>query len=159
MGTYNQLIKKYRLKTFSFKKRNKKTPALKKTIRTVFGRGILNTYVISKGSNPQKAGKCKKIYILTPKKPNSAQRKVAKVELSNGKLVSCYISGSSQTHGMDANARVLIRGGRVQDLPGVHYKIIRGKLDCKPDFLKANARSKYGVKRGKTNRELNWKYK
>ena len=129
---------------------------VKKTIRTVYGRGILSTYAVTRQPNPQKAGKCRKIYILTPKKPNSAQRKVARVELSNKKLISCYIPGRSQTHGMDPNARVLIRGGRVPDLPGIHYKITRGKMDCKPDISKSNGRSKYGVKRGKTIFQDDW---
>ena len=159
MATVNQLKYRHKQSKNYQKKRNVKTPALKKTIRTLYGRGILNTYQVTKQPNPQKAGKCRKVYILTPKKPNSAQRKVAKVELTNKKFISCYIAGRSITHGMDPNARVLIRGGRVPDLPGIHYKIIRGKIDCKPDISKSNGRSKYGVRRGQTIYNDDWNQK
>jgi len=95
--------------------------------------------------NPQTKGTCIKIYTRTPKKPNSALRKVAKLKLSNKKKVEAYIPGIGHT--LHQYSVVLMRGGRVQDLPGVKYHLIRGKYDFKSDTLRKNSRSKYGTKK------------
>jgi small subunit ribosomal protein S12 len=122
MLTINQLCRK----NVRYKKLFKnKTPALKK--------------------KPQVKGTCIKIYTRTPKKPNSALRKVAKVQLSTGKRVECYIPGEG--HSLQNYASVLIRGGRVPDLPGVKYHIIRGKYDLKGVKNRKSSRSKYGLKK------------
>ena len=96
---------------------------------------------------PHKRGVCLKVFIRTPKKPNSAQRKVAKVRLSNGRRITAYISGEG--HSLQEHSIVLIRGGRTQDLPGVQYKIIRGKFDLLGVVGRKSSRSKYGVKKNK----------
>jgi small subunit ribosomal protein S12 len=93
---------------------------------------------------PQKKGVCLKVYILPPKKPHSAKRKVARIGLSTRKQVICYIPGEG--HNLQQHAMVLIRGGRVRDLPGVKYKMIRGKYDLHGIVKRQNARSKYGTK-------------
>jgi small subunit ribosomal protein S12 len=122
MATLNQLC----LNNLRKKKIYKlKTPALKK--------------------KPQVKGICIKIYNRTPKKPNSALRKVAKVKLSTGKKVECYIPGEG--HNLQQYSVVLIRGGRVPDLPGVKYHIIRGKYDLNGVKNRKTSRSKYGVKK------------
>ncbi|MGX7576977.1 30S ribosomal protein S12 [Candidatus Vidania fulgoroideorum] len=95
--------------------------------------------------SPQKKGVCLKVYTTTPKKPNSALRKVAKVKLSNGKEVICYIPGEG--HELQEHSIVLIRGGRVRDLPGVKYHLIRGKFDLCGVLNRKSSRSKYGVKK------------
>nr|YP_008475341.1 ribosomal protein S12 [Achlya hypogyna]YP_008475370.1 ribosomal protein S12 [Achlya hypogyna]AGS55488.1 ribosomal protein S12 [Achlya hypogyna]AGS55489.1 ribosomal protein S12 [Achlya hypogyna] len=125
MTTINQLFlqKQKRLK----KKKINKSPALQKC--------------------PQKKGVCTKVYIKTPKKPNSALRKVAKVKLTNEHSVICYIPGIGHT--LQEHSVVLIRGGRVQDLPGVKYHIIRGKYDLTGVLTRKTSRSKYGTKRPK----------
>jgi small subunit ribosomal protein S12 len=120
--TTNQLCKKKKRKIKIFRS---KTPDLKK--------------------NPQSKGVCIKIFNRTPKKPNSALRKVAKVKLSNGKKVECYIPGEGHT--LQQYSIVLVRGGRVPDLPGVKYHLIRGVFDFKGVKDRKNARSKYGVKK------------
>ena len=97
--------------------------------------------------SPQKRGVCVKVYTTTPKKPNSALRKVAKVRLGNGYEVVCYIPGEG--HNLQEHSVVLVRGGRVQDLPGVRYKIIRGALDTQGVKDRKHARSRYGAKRAK----------
>jgi small subunit ribosomal protein S12 len=97
--------------------------------------------------NPQIKGVCVKIFTRTPKKPNSALRKVSKVKLPNGKKIECYIPGEG--HNLQAFSVVLIRGGRVQDLPGVKYHLIRGALDFKGVKSRKTSRSKYGVKKTK----------
>lgn len=94
---------------------------------------------------PQKRGVCVRVYTTTPKKPNSALRKVARVRLSNGKEVISYIPGEG--HNLQEHSLVLIRGGRVKDLPGVRYHIIRGTLDCGGVNNRKQGRSKYGTKR------------
>jgi small subunit ribosomal protein S12 len=99
------------------------------------------------GSNPQKRGVCTRVYTTTPKKPNSALRKVARVRLTNGIEVSAYIPGEG--HNLQEHSIVLIRGGRVKDLPGVRYHIIRGTLDTAGVTDRKQARSKYGAKRPK----------
>ena len=124
MPTINQLIRKPRSKVI---KRNK-VPALK--------------------SCPQKRGVCLRVYTTTPKKPNSALRKVARVKLTNGQEVTSYIPGEG--HNLQEHSVVLIRGGRVKDLPGVRYHIIRGTLDTQGLEKRRQRRSKYGAKRPKS---------
>ena len=99
------------------------------------------------GSSPQKRGVCTRVYTTTPKKPNSALRKVAKVRLTNGHEVISYIGGEG--HNLQEHSVVLIRGGRVKDLPGVRYHIIRGVLDTQGVADRRQRRSKYGAKRPK----------
>ena len=123
MPTINQLIKKRRVKPGL---RNK-VPALERS--------------------PQKRGVCTKVYTTTPKKPNSALRKVARVRLSNGHEVTCYIPGEG--HNLQEHSVVLIRGGRVKDLPGVRYHILRGNLDTQGVAERKQQRSKYGTKKPK----------
>jgi len=96
---------------------------------------------------PQRRGVCTRVYTTTPKKPNSAMRKVARVRLTNGKEVNAYIPGEG--HNLQEHSIVLIRGGRVKDLPGVRYHIIRGALDTAGVKDRKQARSKYGAKRPK----------
>ena len=123
MPTINQLVRKSREKV---SKRNK-VPALK--------------------ACPQKRGVCLRVYTTTPKKPNSALRKVARVKLTNGQEVTAYIPGEG--HNLQEHSVVLIRGGRVKDLPGVRYHIIRGTLDTQGLEKRRQRRSKYGAKRPK----------
>ncbi len=96
---------------------------------------------------PQKRGVCVRVYTTTPKKPNSALRKVARVRLSNGREVSAYIGGEG--HNLQEHSIVLVRGGRVRDLPGVRYHVVRGALDCLGVDDRNKGRSKYGAKRSK----------
>jgi small subunit ribosomal protein S12 len=96
---------------------------------------------------PQKRGVCTRVYTTTPKKPNSALRKVAKVRLTNGYEVVSYIPGEG--HNLQEHSVVLIRGGRVKDLPGVRYHTVRGSLDCAGVTARKQSRSKYGAKRPK----------
>ncbi|GAA4811409.1 30S ribosomal protein S12 [Marinicella pacifica] len=96
---------------------------------------------------PQKRGVCARVYTTTPKKPNSALRKVARVRLTNGYEVTCYIGGEG--HNLQEHSIVLIRGGRVKDLPGVRYHIVRGALDTAGVSERRQGRSKYGAKRPK----------
>lgn len=96
---------------------------------------------------PQKRGVCTLVRTMTPKKPNSALRKVARVRLSNGKEVTVYIPGID--HNLQEHSVVLVRGGRVRDLPGVRYHIVRGTLDALGVDARKQSRSKYGTKRGK----------
>ena len=97
--------------------------------------------------NPQKRGVCTRVYATTPKKPNSALRKVARVRLTNGIEVTSYIPGEG--HNLQEHSSVLVRGGRVKDLPGVRYHIIRGTLDAQGVSARRQGRSKYGAKRPK----------
>jgi len=99
------------------------------------------------GGNPQKRGVCTRVYTTTPKKPNSALRKVARVRLTNGMEVTAYIPGEG--HNLQEHSIVLIRGGRVKDLPGVRYHIIRGTLDTAGVAERKQGRSKYGAKKAK----------
>lgn len=94
---------------------------------------------------PQKRGVCLQVKTVTPKKPNSALRKVARVRLSNGKEITAYIGGEG--HNLQEHSIVLVRGGRVRDLPGVRYHVVRGTLDCLGVDARKKGRSKYGVKR------------
>ncbi len=96
---------------------------------------------------PQRRGVCLQVRTVTPKKPNSALRKVARVRLSNGKEVTAYIGGEG--HNLQEHSIVLVRGGRVRDLPGVRYHVVRGSHDCLGVDGRQQGRSKYGVKRGK----------
>lgn len=98
-------------------------------------------------ASPQKRGVCLQVRTVTPKKPNSALRKVARVRLSNGKEITAYIGGEG--HNLQEHSIVLVRGGRVRDLPGVRYHIVRGSLDCLGVEGRKQARSKYGAKKGK----------
>ena len=97
--------------------------------------------------NPQKRGVCTRVFTTTPKKPNSALRKVARVRLVNGIEVTAYIPGEG--HNLQEHSMVLIRGGRVKDLPGVRYKVIRAALDCAAVDNRKQARSRYGAKKEK----------
>lgn len=119
-------------------KRKLKTPALKSTFN-VFKRKSVKVF------SPLKRGVCLKVTTVTPKKPNSALRKVARVRLTNGEEVSAYIPGEG--HNLQEHSVVLIRGGRVKDLPGVRYHIIRGKLDTTGVEKRRQGRSLYGAKR------------
>ena len=123
MPTINQLIRKGR----DAVKKKTKSPALQ--------------------SNPQKRGVCTRVYTTTPKKPNSALRKVARVRLTNGYEVTAYIGGEG--HNLQEHSIVLIRGGRVKDLPGVRYHVVRGTLDTSGVTERRQGRSKYGAKRPK----------
>jgi len=123
MPTINQLIRQGRKDVVA----KDKAPALK--------------------SNPQKRGVCTRVYTTTPKKPNSALRKVARVRLTNGFEVTAYIPGEG--HNLQEHSIVLIRGGRVKDLPGVRYHIVRGTLDSAGVNDRRKSRSKYGAKRPK----------
>jgi small subunit ribosomal protein S12 len=99
------------------------------------------------GGNPQKRGVCTRVYTTTPKKPNSALRKVARVRLTHGVEVTAYIPGEG--HNLQEHSIVMIRGGRVKDLPGVRYHIIRGTLDTAGVSERKQGRSKYGAKKAK----------
>lgn len=141
MPTTNQLIRKGRTKQIT----KTKAPAICKNW-SPRKNSLVNA------SNPFKRGVCTKVYTMTPKKPNSATRKVAKVRLSNKMEVLAYIPGMA--HNLQEHSVVLIRGGRVKDLPGVRYHIIRGKLDAagvgkSPKFghMRNRGRSKYGTKK------------
>lgn len=136
MPTINQLIKKKRTKTGE----KSKSPAL-----GFYFNNILNRPVYS--VSPFKRGVCLKVFTTTPKKPNSALRKVARVRLSNGSEVTAYIPGVG--HNLQEHSVVVIRGGRVKDLPGVRYHIVRGVLDTTGVEGRKQERSKYGVKRPK----------
>ena len=137
MPTIQQLIRKPRI----HKLRKSKSPALMQ-IRNNLER--INLPLAS----PQKRGVCTKVYTMTPKKPNSALRKVAKVRLTNGYEVIAYIGGEG--HNLQEHSIVLIRGGRVKDLPGVRYHIVRGKLDTLGVDGRKRSRSKYGAKNKKS---------
>lgn len=98
-------------------------------------------------NNSQKKGVCVQIFVVKPKKPNSAKRKVARVKLSSGKTLQAYVMGEG--HNLQEHSVVLVRGGRAQDLPGVKYKLVRGALDFGGVVGRVNARSRYGVKKPK----------
>ena len=102
---------------------------------------------IALNKSPQKRGVCTRVYTTTPKKPNSAMRKVARVRLTNGKEVNAYIPGEG--HNLQEHSIVLVRGGRVKDLPGVRYHILRGNLDTQGVANRKKRRSLYGTKKGK----------
>ena len=106
---------------------------------------VTKSKVPALGRSPQKRGVCTRVYTTTPKKPNSALRKVARVRLTNGVEVGAYIPGEG--HNLQEHSVVLVRGGRVRDLPGFRYKVIRGGLDSAGVSERRQARSKYGAKR------------
>ena len=101
---------------------------------------------------PQRRGLCKRVFTVTPKKPNSALRKVAKIELPTKKEIIVYIPG--EKHNLQEHSVVLIRGGRVKDLPGIKYKVIRGVLDCEGVIGRKQGRSKYGAKKNKKDLKI-----
>ncbi|KKU86843.1 MAG: 30S ribosomal protein S12 [Candidatus Wildermuthbacteria bacterium RIFCSPHIGHO2_01_FULL_47_27] len=136
MPTIHQLIKNER------KKASKKT----KAPAMAFGFNLLKNRP-KEYSAPFKRGVCLKVFTITPKKPNSALRKVARVRLTNGMEVTAYIPGEG--HNLQEHAIVMIRGGKVKDLPGVRYHIVRGVLDTGGVEGRKQGRSKYGMKRGK----------
>ena len=136
MPTFNQLVKKGRATA----EKKSTAPALLKGFNTI-------KKSPTDQDSPQKRGVCTAVKTSTPKKPNSALRKIARVRLSNGIEVSAYIPGMG--HNLQEHSVVLIRGGRVKDLPGVRYHIIRGTLDTAGVAKRNQARSKYGAKRPK----------
>jgi len=136
MPTVNQLIRKPRKKPTT----KVKAPALKYAYNAFKRRPVDN-------KAPQKRGVCLKVYTVTPKKPNSALRKVARVRLSNGHEVTAYIGGEGHT--LQEHSVVLVRGGRVKDLPGVRYHIVRGKFDTTGVDARRQGRSHYGAKKPK----------
>ena len=138
MPTINQLVRSGR-KT---KHQKSKSPALQYTLNSEKQRRTRQP----KGA-PQKRGVCTIVRTMTPKKPNSALRKIARVRLSNGMEVTAYIPGEG--HQLQEHSVVLVRGGRVKDLPGVRYHIVRGTLDTTGVADRKRGRSKYGAKRGK----------
>jgi len=118
------------------------------TVPDLLGKiAIIETKVKDLNASPQKRGVCLQVKTMTPKKPNSALRKIARVRLSNGKEVTAYIPG--EEHNLQEHSIVLVRGGRVRDLPGVRYHIVRGTLDTLGVDGRKRSRSKYGAKRGK----------
>ena len=139
MPTFNQLVRKGR--ETSVKKYT--APALLKNLNTLKKK-------TTNLNSPQKRGVCTSVKTMTPKKPNSALRKIARVRLSNGMEVSAYIPGVG--HNLQEHSVVLIRGGRVKDLPGVRYHIIRGTLDTAGVANRNQARSKYGAKKAKAKK-------
>ena len=136
MPTFNQLVRQGRKQSVW----KSKSPVLQKTYNSL-------KKVLVDMPSPQKRGVCTKVAIKTPKKPNSAQRKIARVRLTNGLEVTAYIPGIG--HNLQEHSVVLIRGGRVKDLPGVRYHIIRGTLDTNGVAKRNQSRSKYGAKRPK----------
>ena len=122
-------------------------PTINQLIRHGRIKPINKTKVPAMQSCPQKRGVCTRVYTTTPKKPNSALRNVARVRLSNGFEVTAYIPGEG--HNLQEHSVVLIRGGRVKDLPGVRYHILRGNLDTQGVTARKQQRSKYGAKKGK----------
>jgi len=137
MPTINQLVRKGRVK----RKKKSKAPALQ------FSYNAMKSKIIKTTGAPQKRGVCILVKTVTPKKPNSALRKVAKVRLSNGAEVNAYIPGEG--HNLQEHSVVLIRGGRVKDVPGVRYHIIRGTLDTEGVVNRKQGRSRYGAKKTK----------
>ena len=136
MPTVNQLIRKGRKP----RAKKSKAPALQYSFNALTNR------VVRDLPSPQKRGVCTQVRTMTPKKPNSALRKVARVRLTNGAEVTAYIGGEG--HNLQEHSTVLIRGGRVRDLPGVRYHVIRGALDSDGVGDRKRSRSKYGAKRG-----------
>ena len=139
MPTINQLVRKKR----TDKTRKSKSPVLGVRLNTI-------EKTTSNVPAPQKRGVCVRVGTKTPKKPNSALRKIAKVKLSNGYEVNCYIGGEG--HNLQEHSVVLIRGGRVKDLIGVRYHIVRGTLDTAGIDKRRQGRSKYGTKKPKSNK-------
>ncbi|MCD6567397.1 MAG: 30S ribosomal protein S12 [Dehalococcoidia bacterium] len=138
MPTINQLVRKGRIK----RKKRAKAPSLH------FIYNAMKSKIIPTAGSPQKRGVCIQVKTVTPKKPNSALRKIAKVRLTNGAEVNAYIPGEG--HNLQEHSVVLIRGGRVKDVPGVRYHIIRGTLDTEGVVNRKRGRSRYGTKKEKT---------
>ena len=136
LPTINQLVRKGRKST----RKKSKAPALSYTYNSITGERVQT----QKGA-PQRRGVCTQVRTMTPKKPNSALRKIARVRLSNGLEVTAYIPGEG--HNLQEHSVVLVRGGRVKDLPGVRYHIIRGVLDAAGVDGRSRGRSKYGTKK------------
>ena len=136
LPTFNQLVRTGRKSL----EKKAKAPALLKSLNTK--KNVMNDY-----NSPQKRGVCTAVKTATPKKPNSALRKIARVRLTNGMEVTAYIPGVG--HNLQEHSVVMVRGGRVKDLPGVRYHIIRGTLDTQGVNGRMQARSKYGAKRPK----------
>jgi small subunit ribosomal protein S12 len=134
--TVNQLVKRSRKSAV----RKSKSPAMTYVVNTIKNRNKLS-------QSPFKRGVCVKVATVTPKKPNSALRKIARVRLTNGMEVTAYIGGVG--HNLQEHSIVMIRGGRVKDLPGVRYHIVRGRLDASGVDGRNRGRSKYGAKRPK----------
>jgi len=137
MPTINQLVKKGRTKV----SKKQKTPALRTYFNTLRNKPV-------DSPSPFKRGVCLKVFTTTPKKPNSALRKVARVKLTNGMEATAYIPGEG--HNLQEHSVVLLRGGRVKDLPGVRYHVVRGVLDTAGVEGRKQQRSKYGTKKDKT---------
>ena len=140
MPTFNQLVRKGR-EAATYKST---APAMQKGLNTLQNR-------MTALPSPQKRGVCTAVRTATPKKPNSALRKIARVRLTNGMEVTAYIPGVG--HNLQEHSVVMIRGGRVKDLPGVRYHIIRGTLDAQGVANRMQARSKYGAKRPKAGKK------
>lgn len=140
MPTINQLVRRGRRKVT----KRTKAPALN------IAYNALKNKVVQGVGSPQKRGVCVQVKTMTPKKPNSALRKIARVRLTNGVEVTAYIPGEG--HNLQEHSVVLVRGGRVKDLPGVRYHIIRGTLDAAGVEGRRQGRSRYGAKRPKTTR-------
>ena len=138
MPTVNQLIRRPRKQV----KKNTKSPAMQFTMDTLHRRKTL-----LKSGAPFKRGVCTKVTTMTPKKPNSAIRKIARVRLSNGQEVTAYIPGEG--HNLQEHSIVMIRGGRVKDLPGVRYHIVRGVYDTQGVEGRKRSRSMYGTRKPK----------
>ena len=139
MPTINQLVRKGRKTS----EKKSKAPALQSSFNSLHKKAV-------EAPSPQKRGVCTAVKTTTPKKPNSALRKIARVRLSNGIEVTSYIPGEG--HNLQEHSVVLIRGGRVKDLPGTRYHIIRGTLDTAGVANRKQARSKYGAKRPKAGK-------
>jgi small subunit ribosomal protein S12 len=121
-------------------------PTIQQLVRHGRGRPRENTNAPARKGSPQRGGVCTRVYTMTPKKPNSALRKVARVRLTSGIEVTAYIPGVG--HNLQEHSIVLVRAGRVRDLPGVRYKVIRGTLDTSGVRERRKARSRYGSKKG-----------
>jgi small subunit ribosomal protein S12 len=143
LPTINQLVRKGRKP----KPKKQKAPALRYNFNAIEGKTSRH-----KRGNPQKRGVCTQVRTMTPKKPNSALRKIARVRLTNGIEVTAYIPGEG--HGLQEHSVVLVRGGRVKDLPGVRYHIVRGALDAGGVEGRKRGRSKYGTKQPKKSTVL-----
>ena len=140
MPTVNQLVRKGRKSS----KKDSKSPALQKSYNSLHKKTMSNP-------SPQKRGVCTSVKTTTPKKPNSALRKIARVRLSNGIEVTTYIPGEG--HNLQEHSVVLVRGGRVKDLPGTRYHIVRGTLDTAGVSDRRQGRSKYGSKKPKAKKK------
>lgn len=138
MPTINQLVRKHRIQ----KRKKSKAPAMLRSFNV-----LKNRPVRPKKGSPFKRGVCLQVKTMTPKKPNSALRKVARVRLSNGVEVTAFIPGEG--HNLQEHSIVIVRGGRRKDLPGVRYQVVRGLLDASGVEARRRGRSRYGAKRPK----------